>query len=94
MSSYPWGGREELWSQATLWLRSDGDEVAASVLWWPQLSPRVVRLAEQGITLFIARPKYPRLLTRIRRRVMRRWLFGLLRSRRLQNLWWTEACFI
>jgi len=57
MSSYPCRGSKDLWSQAALRLRSDGDEVAASVLWWPQLSPRVVRLPEEGITLFVVRPQ-------------------------------------
>jgi glycosyltransferase involved in cell wall biosynthesis len=53
MSSSPWGGSEELWSQAALRLRSEGHQVAASVAWWPQLSPKVLHLARNGIELFM-----------------------------------------
>jgi glycosyltransferase involved in cell wall biosynthesis len=51
MSGYPWGGSEELWSQAALRLRSDGHQVVASVVWWPQLSPKVKALDDQGIEI-------------------------------------------
>jgi hypothetical protein len=46
MSGYPWGGSEELWSQAALRLRDQGHDVAASVPWWPRLSPPVWYEAE------------------------------------------------
>jgi hypothetical protein len=36
MSDYPWGGSEELWSQAALRLHGQGHDVAASVPWWPE----------------------------------------------------------
>jgi glycosyltransferase involved in cell wall biosynthesis len=49
MAGVPWGGSEELWSQAALRLQQDGYEVSASVVWWPQLSSRVTSLAEQGV---------------------------------------------
>jgi glycosyltransferase involved in cell wall biosynthesis len=51
MASQPWGGSEELWSQAALRLHSEGHQVAASVVWWPQLSTKVVALADQGIEI-------------------------------------------
>jgi glycosyltransferase involved in cell wall biosynthesis len=56
MCGYPWGGSEELWSQAALRLQSSGHKVAASVVWWPQLSPKVMALAGKGIELYSAKP--------------------------------------
>ena len=51
-SGGPWGGSEELWSQAASRLHSEGHQVAAFVTWWPQLSPKVVALADQGIEVY------------------------------------------
>jgi glycosyltransferase involved in cell wall biosynthesis len=51
MAGAPWGGSEELWSQAALRLHSDGHQIATSVVWWPQLSPQVLALAKQGIEI-------------------------------------------
>ena len=51
MRSDPWGGSEELWSRAALRLRDEGHHVAASVIWWPRLSPRVLALRAQGLEL-------------------------------------------
>ncbi len=56
MGGAPWGGSEELWSQAALRLHQQGHEVSASIIWWPQLSPKVLRLAEQGIDIFTQPP--------------------------------------
>lgn len=55
MNGSPWGGSEELWSQAALRLRADGHDVAASVVWWPSPSPRVLELERGGIHLSFRR---------------------------------------
>jgi len=47
----PWGGSEELWSQAAVQLRHAGHDVTALVAYRPALSPRVTALAERGISL-------------------------------------------
>src|SRR6266576_297838 len=72
MSGYPWGGSEELWSQAALRLRSEGHEVAASVVCWPQLSPKVIELEERGVTLLVREAVRHTLLQRRWRKVARR----------------------
>jgi glycosyltransferase involved in cell wall biosynthesis len=59
---YPWGGSEELWSQAALRLKEEGHEVAASVIWWPQLSPRILELEKRGINLFFLKQPHHRSL--------------------------------
>lgn len=56
MASSPWGGSEELWSQAAVRLAHEGHQVAASVAYWPQLSPKVTELAKQGIDLSVRKP--------------------------------------
>lgn len=71
MAGYPWGGSEELWSQTALWLRNEGHDVSASVPWWPQLSPKVTALAEQGIELFIQPPAQASLPFRVWRKIKR-----------------------
>jgi glycosyltransferase involved in cell wall biosynthesis len=53
MDSMPWGGSEELWSRAALQLCGQGHEISASVIWWPQLSPKVSALATRGIQLIV-----------------------------------------
>jgi len=68
MSTSPWGGSEELWSQAALRLQSEGHHVAASVVWWPQLSPKVAGLARQGIELFMQPTSWAALPGRIWRK--------------------------
>jgi glycosyltransferase involved in cell wall biosynthesis len=72
MPGAPWGGSEELWSQAALRLRGEGHEVAASVVWWRQLSPRVTVLAERGIGLFFQPPAPASLPVRVWRKMVRR----------------------
>ncbi len=71
MSGYPWGGSEELWSQASLRLRDQGHDVAASVPWWPRLSPKMEGLAEAGVELFVRPPAPTSLLGRAWRKLMR-----------------------
>ena len=51
MAGAPWGGSEELWSQAASRLHQAGEHVAVSVAWWPQLSPKITALARQGLEL-------------------------------------------
>jgi glycosyltransferase involved in cell wall biosynthesis len=58
MEVYPWGGSEELWSRAALRLHESSHKIAASVMFWPQLSTRVTRLRERGIRLRV-RPRMP-----------------------------------
>jgi glycosyltransferase involved in cell wall biosynthesis len=57
MAGYAWGGSEELWSRAALDLVSQGLRVAASVLEWTPLHPRVAELKARGIDLHL-RPRY------------------------------------
>ncbi|HEY4245794.1 MAG TPA: glycosyltransferase family 4 protein [Lacunisphaera sp.] len=51
MYGVPWGGSEELWSQAASRLNKDGHEVMASVIFWPKLSPKVVALKKCGVKI-------------------------------------------
>jgi glycosyltransferase involved in cell wall biosynthesis len=53
MESAPWGGSEELWSQAASRLRQEGHHVMASVAWRPRPSPKLLALQAQGIGLFV-----------------------------------------
>jgi glycosyltransferase involved in cell wall biosynthesis len=68
MASAQWGGSEELWSQAALRLQQEGYEVSASVACWPQLSPKVTALGENGINLFIQPSLQPSLPVKVWRK--------------------------
>jgi glycosyltransferase involved in cell wall biosynthesis len=57
MSGCPWGGSEELWSRAASRLHQTGHQVSASVVWWPQMHPRVRALIDQGIEFYIEKPR-------------------------------------
>ena len=46
-----WGGCEELWSQAATRLRRAGNDVRASVVYWPRLSEKFTRLTQDDIRL-------------------------------------------
>jgi glycosyltransferase involved in cell wall biosynthesis len=73
MDGEPWGGSEGLWSQAALRLHGEGHEVAASVVWWPTPSPKVLALKEKGIHIhFRKRPQKNGLIPRILRKIGRR----------------------
>jgi glycosyltransferase involved in cell wall biosynthesis len=72
MSGWPWGGSEELWSQTALRLVAQGHDVSASVVWWPQLSPKVLELEQRGIRLFIKQPSQPNLPARVWHKIKRR----------------------
>jgi glycosyltransferase involved in cell wall biosynthesis len=51
MQGWPWGGSEELWSQAATQLKRAGHDVQASVEYWPRLSDKVTVLTQRGIRL-------------------------------------------
>jgi glycosyltransferase involved in cell wall biosynthesis len=78
----PWGGSEELWSQAAIQLAEEGLSVAASVHGWIPLHDRVRDLIDRGIKLWVRPAQYP-----IWKRIWRRgvsshkidWLFEIAR---------------
>ncbi len=51
MDGSPWGGSEELWSQAATRLNNEGHKIWASVQPWPQLADQLVALSKQGVHL-------------------------------------------
>lgn len=51
MLGAPWGGSEELWSQAAIRFRQAGDEVLAFVPYRRRLSDKLSVLSRQGITV-------------------------------------------
>jgi glycosyltransferase involved in cell wall biosynthesis len=51
MHGSPWGGSEELWSQAAVQLKRRGHDVWASVGYWPHPSDKIVALPKHGIRL-------------------------------------------
>ena len=51
MDGSPWGGSEELWSQAATRLKRAGHDVHASVEYWPQLSGKVLSLMQDGVRI-------------------------------------------
>jgi glycosyltransferase involved in cell wall biosynthesis len=53
MNGSPWGGSEELWSQAATRLKQAGHDVQAAVVYWPRLSEKVTALPRHGIRLEI-----------------------------------------
>jgi len=72
MMGYPWGGSEELWSQAALKLRREGHDVQATVAYYPDLSGKVMALAKEGIKIGTY-PWRPRgLVNRIMNKLARR----------------------
>lgn len=73
MVGLPWGGSEELWSQAALRLQERGHQISASVAWWPQLSPKVTGLSKRGIDVCVRVPDVrPSLALRAWKRLTRR----------------------
>ena len=66
MGGDPWGGSEELWTRAAVFLAKQGLPVAASVQGWPQLAPQISGLAHAGVDLR-PRPFNPSILRRARR---------------------------
>lgn len=53
MDHVPWGGSEELWSRTALELVDRGVPVSASVPAWSPPHPRVVKLQERGVDLWL-----------------------------------------
>ena len=53
LSGAPWGGSEELWSGAASRMRSENHDVAASVVPWPKLSPRIDHLGKAGVEIYV-----------------------------------------
>jgi glycosyltransferase involved in cell wall biosynthesis len=51
MEGWPWGGSEELWSQAAVQLKLAGHDVRASVVYRPRLSDKLTALARHGIRI-------------------------------------------
>jgi len=49
MRGWPWGGSEELWSQAAIQLKRAGHDVQASIEYRPRLSHRITELSQLGI---------------------------------------------
>jgi glycosyltransferase involved in cell wall biosynthesis len=75
MSGIPWGGSEELWSAAAEKLVERGCSVSASVEQWPELAPRLARLAGKGINITMRRTSFER---RVARKILGRlYLFNL-----------------
>src|SRR5437763_286767 len=68
MDSDPWGGSEELWAQAALNLVADGFPVAASVVEWSPLHPKIELLRKAGVKIS-SRPQRDSLWQRARRKV-------------------------
>jgi glycosyltransferase involved in cell wall biosynthesis len=65
MDGVPWGGSEELWSQAATRLKDAGHEIQASVEYWPQLSDKITALRATGIKVQTHSRPRPRRLRRI-----------------------------
>src|SRR5664279_609518 len=51
MLGSPWGGSEELWSQAAVQLKRAGHDVRAAVMYRPQLSDKLAVLSQHGVEL-------------------------------------------
>jgi glycosyltransferase involved in cell wall biosynthesis len=51
MQGWPWGGSEELWSQAATQLKQAGHDVRASVVYRPRLSDKLTVLKQHGIRI-------------------------------------------
>ncbi|HXM34621.1 MAG TPA: glycosyltransferase family 4 protein [Pyrinomonadaceae bacterium] len=71
MSGAPWGGSEELWSQAALRLAEKHHRIAASVVPWPTLSPKVAELKDHGIEVFVRWSPALDLTARVWRKIAR-----------------------
>ncbi len=71
MNGMPWGGSEQLWSDAALRLREHGHEVVASVFRWPSRPPRLDDLAHAGVQLAY-RPLRPNLRDRVALKLAKR----------------------
>jgi glycosyltransferase involved in cell wall biosynthesis len=69
MSHSPWGGSEELWSQAALYLRNQGHQVFALAPWWPQPAAQLLALSQHGISVRMCTSRATGLSRRLWRKV-------------------------
>ncbi len=74
MTGAPWGGSEELWSQAALQMHQEGHEISVSAAWWPQLSTKLLEFKKQGVNLFIRKPVQQNLPVRLWHKVKHRFV--------------------
>ena len=72
MCGSPWGGSEELWSQAALRLQGQGHKIGACVEFWEPLHPKISRLRDAGVDLHLRRPVHFSLPQRIGRKLLRK----------------------
>jgi glycosyltransferase involved in cell wall biosynthesis len=63
LTTEPWGGCEELWSQTALAAIAGGHEVMADVVRWNETPPRILELQFAGVEIL----RYSRLNTRLGR---------------------------
>ena len=102
MEGYPWGGSEELWAGAALWLAKRGQSVGVNVIRWPETAKPLKLLQQAGCAIH-CRKQYGR-LTRLLQRwtkvnPARRWL-GSVRADLIvisqggnsDGLIWAEYC--
>jgi len=105
MTGYPWGGSEELWSQAALRLAKMGHVVTASVCYWPERVEALERLRKAGSHIFwrkrrrLTDPLLRRLIKNYEAWKARRWLQGadpnlvvLSSGGFAPDLSWCDAC--
>ena len=105
MTAYPWGGSEELWSQAALRLAKMGHVVTALVCYWPERVEALQRLRRAGCRIFRTRPRslanlmLKRLFKNYETRKARRWLqqaapnlVVLSSGDFVPDLSWCDAC--
>jgi glycosyltransferase involved in cell wall biosynthesis len=76
MNDHPWGGSEELWSQAALRLAAEGHQVRASVAHWPAPAVQLTELARQGIGI----QHHPSMCDSITRRISNKLAFRASRA--------------
>jgi glycosyltransferase involved in cell wall biosynthesis len=104
MTGSPWGGSEELWSQAALCLAKKGHSIDASVHHWPRRAAALDHLQAAGIHVHarkqhgIFRPFLKRLGLNGEQLLAKRWLgrvrpdFALVSSGSMVDApWWLEA---
>ena len=69
MEGMPWGGSEELWSQAALRLVEQGHRVSASVFPWPQPAPQIEEMMRRGVEIHFREANTGTFASRFRRRI-------------------------
>jgi glycosyltransferase involved in cell wall biosynthesis len=105
MTGYPWGGSEELWSQAALRLAKMRHVVTALVFYWPERVEALQRLRRAGCRISRRRPRslanlaLKSLIKNYETRKARRWLqqaapnlVVLSSGDFVPDLSWCDAC--